>query len=143
MFFCMHKHLYISTYEYRCVSVYCRIILSTIFNMIIDSTFNIMFNISFNIILFLSFALITFFILYRQKENGNKKIIVACIDHALKLVEQFGLAIGRRICIQIFQHTRFLIFFSVFFFSYFFCFYSKVCFFYHIYLIFLLFIRIF
>lgn len=30
----------------------------------------------------------------RQKEKGNKKVMIYCIDHALKLVGQFGLNIG-------------------------------------------------
>jgi hypothetical protein len=37
----------------------------------------------------------------RQKEKGNKKVTLVCIDHALKLVEKFGLVIGIYIYIYI------------------------------------------
>ena len=36
----------------------------------------------------------------RQGEKGNKKVTVVCIDHALKLVKQFGLSIGENSTIR-------------------------------------------
>ena len=30
----------------------------------------------------------------RHKEKGNQKVTIYCIDHAFKLVGQFGLSIG-------------------------------------------------
>ena len=32
----------------------------------------------------------------RHKDSGNKKVTIFCVDHALKLVGQFGLSIGER-----------------------------------------------
>jgi hypothetical protein len=33
----------------------------------------------------------------RHDDAGNKKVTIFCIDHALKLVGQFGLAVGEQI----------------------------------------------
>ena len=49
--------------------------------------------------IFLSFFLFLLLFLIscrhlRQKAKGNKKVTIVCIDHALKLVKQFGLSIG-------------------------------------------------